>query len=133
MGESLKSRRVGNDRAQETSYNNGVESIKIMKLNCDDLDVLKREGKLVLVKDDGDWEYVRLGVVEVNGEVGVFDYEELEFGDVSVDVVKSGLSVDDVLELGVESGYLVNDGGELRVSWENEDEGKVKFEKLIGV
>lgn len=107
-----------------------------MKINNDVLEVLWKNDKIVMVGDNGDWEYNRLGVVDVNGKVGIFDCELLEDGEVDVSVVKSGLSIDDVLELGVESGYLIydeNKDGELRVDWVDEDVKYKEFVKLLGV
>jgi hypothetical protein len=64
----------------------------------------------VSMMDDGDWEYVRWGVGEVDGKVFMVDLDEGGEGDEEREMmyVKEGLSVEDVCKIGVEVGVFVD-------------------------
>ena len=92
------------------------------KLNFDeDIELVKVE-----MMDDGDWEYVRWGVGEVDGKVFMVDLEDVgEEGEMMF--VKEGLSVEDVCKIGVEVGVFVDssewgydENDRYRVKWELE-------------
>ena len=99
------------------------------------------ESGVELVKslmDNGDWEYDRLGIGE--DEKGLFIVDVDDCGEEwrSVNRVKKGLSVEDILKIGVESGVLVkiDDGydedDEYRFSMDSNDDKMEKFgEKVL--
>ena len=99
------------------------------------------ESGVELVKslmDNGDWEYDRLGIGE--DEKGLFIVDVDDCGEEwrSVNRVKKGLSVENILEIGVESGVLVkiDDGydedDEYRFSMDSNDDKMEKFgEKVL--
>lgn len=77
--------------------------------------------------DDGDWEYVRVGVGVMNGRVFVVDLDDSGEEFREMNFVKEVLSVEDVLRVGCEVGVLVEIDG-----YDERDKVRVKMESDEG-
>lgn len=60
----------------------------------------------VSLMDDGDWEYTRTGIGEFNNRVFIVDLDDTGEQFREMIWVKNGLSVEDVLRIGVETGVF---------------------------
>lgn len=72
----------------------------------------------VKLMDNGDWEYDRLGIGEVEGRVFMMDLENEED---EVEFVREGLSVEEVLRMGVEVGVFEE------IDWGYDENDKVRL------
>ena len=96
----------------------------------------KKDMKMVVVSlmDDGDWEYVRMGIGKVvskkkeDRKVFVVDLDDS--GEVWREImfVKEGLSINDVLKIGCEVGVLV----EIDWGYDKDDKFRVKMDEVVG-
>ncbi len=77
----------------------------------------------VELMDDGDWEYVRVGIGEMSGKVFVVDLDDSGEMLREMRFVKEGLSVDDVLKIGCEVGVFV----EIDWGYDEDDKFRVKM------
>ena len=81
----------------------------------------------VELMDDGDWEYVRVGVGVMNGRVFVVDLDDGGEEWREMNFVKEGLSVEDVLRVGCEVGVLME-----WLGYDEKDKVRVKMESGEG-
>ncbi len=90
-----------------------------------------KKGSYVSIADNGDWEYDRIGIGELDGKVYRFDMEDEEGS--SISELKEGLSVESVLNEGIELGFFekieVEDWG---VSWYLDLEKEEEIESWLG-
>ncbi len=97
-----------------------------------DLDLVK-----VVLMDDGDWEYNRMGVGENEGRVFIVDLDDSGEEEREMEYVKEGLSVEDVLKIGVECGVIneidwgYDEDDKFRVNWESGEEDWDNYRKKI--
>ena len=95
------------------------------------LNEIIEKGNYVFIADNGDWEYDRIGIGELNGKVYRWDMEDEGDGDILE--LRDGLSVGDVLNEGVELGFFekieVKDWG---VSWYLDLEKEVEMMDWLG-
>ena len=80
----------------------------------------------VELMDDGDWEYVRMGVGVMNGKTFVVDLDDSGEEWREMNFVKEGLSVEDVLRIGCEVGVLVE------IDWGYDENDKVRVKMNDG-
>ena len=97
---------------------------------------IEEEMELVMVSlmDDGDWEYLRMGIGECEDGVFVVELDDSGEEEREMKYVKEGLSVEDVCKIGIEVGVFVDssewgydESDRVRMNWEMEgDEEKWK-------
>ena len=90
----------------------------------------KKDMKMLEVElmDDGDWEYLRMGVGVMNERVFVVDLDDSGEEWREMKFVREGLSVDDVLRIGCEVGVFV----EIDWGYDEDDKVRVKMESGEG-
>lgn len=90
----------------------------------------------MVICDDGDWEYDRLGVGVYKGKVFLMDLNDDGEEYKCLVFVKEGLSVEDVLRIGVECNVLSKgENGRYYVIWDNDGNDSVygEYGKKLGV
>ena len=95
------------------------------------LNEIMKKGNYEFISDNGDWEYERIGIGELNGKVYRWDMEEGE--DTDIVELKDGLSLEDVLNEGIKLGFfekvVIEDWG---VNWYLDLEKEVEMMDWLG-